>query len=161
MQSKPLGLPRLIAGVIGVVAAAGAAAGFAVAWRPAIAAIEPPAPSSFDPALVKRGRDSRHQEVRRRNALVQEEFEFAGRGERAVADRDGRKDEGLVRHIADKASGRVRGRIRVVLGLGRIRQGCLVAIFARRLLGQRHVGAAEACTDHQESRKAFRQREIS
>jgi mono/diheme cytochrome c family protein len=57
MQSKPLGLPRLIAGVIGVVAAAGAAAGFAVAWRPAIAAIEPPAPSSFDPALVKRGRE--------------------------------------------------------------------------------------------------------
>ena len=61
MQSnRPLGLPRMIAGVIGVIGvviAAGAAAGFAVAWRPAIAAIEPPAPSSFDPALVKRGRE--------------------------------------------------------------------------------------------------------
>jgi mono/diheme cytochrome c family protein len=58
MQSnRPLGLPRMIAGVIGVVVVAGAAAGFAVAWRPAIAAIEPPAPSSFDAALVKRGRE--------------------------------------------------------------------------------------------------------
>ena len=34
-----------------------AAAAFAVAWRPAIAAIDPPAPQSFDTALVKRGRD--------------------------------------------------------------------------------------------------------
>jgi mono/diheme cytochrome c family protein len=58
MQSnRPLGLPRMIAGVVGVVIVAGAAAGFAVAWRPAIAAIEPPAPSAFDPALVKRGRE--------------------------------------------------------------------------------------------------------
>jgi mono/diheme cytochrome c family protein len=58
MQSnRPRGLPRIIAGVIGVVVIAGAAAGFAVAWRPAIAAIEPPAPSSFDTALVKRGRE--------------------------------------------------------------------------------------------------------
>jgi mono/diheme cytochrome c family protein len=56
-SSRPRGLPRIIAGVIGVVVIAGAAAGFAVAWRPAIAAIEPPAPSSFDPALVKRGRE--------------------------------------------------------------------------------------------------------
>jgi mono/diheme cytochrome c family protein len=47
----------MIAGVIGVVIVAGAAAGFAVAWRPAIAAIEPPVPSSFDAALVKRGRE--------------------------------------------------------------------------------------------------------
>jgi mono/diheme cytochrome c family protein len=51
------GLPRIIASVIGVVVVAGAAAGFAVAWRPAIAAIEPPAPSSFDATLVKRGRE--------------------------------------------------------------------------------------------------------
>ena len=51
------GLPRIIAGVMGVVVVAGAAAGFAVAWRPAIAAIEPPALSSFDATLVKRGRE--------------------------------------------------------------------------------------------------------
>jgi mono/diheme cytochrome c family protein len=30
---------------------------FAVTWRPAIGTIEPPAPQSFEPALVKRGRD--------------------------------------------------------------------------------------------------------
>jgi mono/diheme cytochrome c family protein len=35
----------------------GAIAAFAVVWRPAIEAIEPPAPQSFEPALVKRGRD--------------------------------------------------------------------------------------------------------
>jgi mono/diheme cytochrome c family protein len=58
MQSnRPRGLPRIIAGVIGAVVIAGAAAGFAVAWRPAIATIEPPAPSSFDAVLVKRGRE--------------------------------------------------------------------------------------------------------
>jgi len=51
------GLPRIIAGVIGGVVIAGAAAGFAVTWRPAIAAIDPPALASFDPALVKRGRE--------------------------------------------------------------------------------------------------------
>ena len=51
------GLPRIIASVIGGVVIAGAAAGFAVTWRPAIAAIDPPAPASFDPALVKRGRE--------------------------------------------------------------------------------------------------------
>jgi mono/diheme cytochrome c family protein len=51
------GLPRIIAGVIGVVVIAGTAAGFAVTWRPAIAAIDAPAPASFDPALVKRGRE--------------------------------------------------------------------------------------------------------
>jgi mono/diheme cytochrome c family protein len=51
------GLPRIIASVVGVAFVAGAAAGFAVAWRPAIATIEPPAPSSFDAALVKRGRE--------------------------------------------------------------------------------------------------------
>jgi mono/diheme cytochrome c family protein len=51
------GLLRIIVSVIGVVVIAGAAAGFAIAWRPAIAAIEPPAPSSFDATLVKRGRE--------------------------------------------------------------------------------------------------------
>jgi mono/diheme cytochrome c family protein len=51
------GLPRIIAGIIGAVVIAGAAAGFAVTWRPAIAAIDPPAPAAFDPALVKRGRE--------------------------------------------------------------------------------------------------------
>jgi mono/diheme cytochrome c family protein len=51
------GLPRIIAGIIGGAVIAGAAAGFAVTWRPAIAAIDPPAPASFDPALVKRGRE--------------------------------------------------------------------------------------------------------
>ena len=48
---------RMVAGAIAVVLIAAAAAGFAVAWRPAIAAIEPPAPASFDPALIKRGRE--------------------------------------------------------------------------------------------------------
>jgi mono/diheme cytochrome c family protein len=51
------GLPRIIASVIGGVVIAGVAAGIAVTWRPAIAAIEPPVPASFDPALVKRGRE--------------------------------------------------------------------------------------------------------
>jgi mono/diheme cytochrome c family protein len=50
------GRPRIIAAVIGGVLIAGAAAGFAVTWRPAIAAIEPPR-SAFDPTLVKRGRE--------------------------------------------------------------------------------------------------------
>jgi mono/diheme cytochrome c family protein len=48
---------RMIVSVVGVVVVAAAAAGFAVAWRPAIAAIDPPSPSSFNPALVKRGRE--------------------------------------------------------------------------------------------------------
>jgi mono/diheme cytochrome c family protein len=52
-----VGSPRTIASVIVGVLIAGAAAGFVVAWRPAIAAIEPPSPQSFDPVLVKRGRD--------------------------------------------------------------------------------------------------------
>jgi mono/diheme cytochrome c family protein len=49
--------PRIIAGAIAGILIAGGAAAFAVAWRPAIAAIDPPAPQSFDAALVKRGRD--------------------------------------------------------------------------------------------------------
>jgi mono/diheme cytochrome c family protein len=48
---------RIIGGVVAAVAIAGAAAAVAIAWRPAIAAIEPPAPQSFDAALVKRGRE--------------------------------------------------------------------------------------------------------
>jgi mono/diheme cytochrome c family protein len=48
---------RIIGGVIAFVVVAGAAAVFAVTWRPAIASIEVPAPPSFDPALVKRGRE--------------------------------------------------------------------------------------------------------
>jgi mono/diheme cytochrome c family protein len=48
---------RIIGG-IAIAAVIGAAAlAFVVIWRPAIAAIEPPAAQSFDPALVKRGRD--------------------------------------------------------------------------------------------------------
>ena len=48
---------RTLAGVAGALLIGGVAAAVAVAWRPAIAEIEPPAPRSFDPALVKRGRD--------------------------------------------------------------------------------------------------------
>jgi mono/diheme cytochrome c family protein len=51
------GSPRIVAGIIGGALVAAVAAGFAVAWRPAIAAIEPPQPQSFDPGLVKRGRE--------------------------------------------------------------------------------------------------------
>ena len=48
---------RTLAGVAGALLIGGVAAAVAVAWRPAIAEIEPPAPRSFDPTLVKRGRD--------------------------------------------------------------------------------------------------------
>src|ERR1700719_4927220 len=48
---------RVIWSLIAGIAIAGAVAAFAVIWRPAIAAIDPPAPQSFDPALVKRGRE--------------------------------------------------------------------------------------------------------
>src|SRR6266404_3933786 len=48
---------RIIGSVIAALLMAGAVAAFAIAWRPAIAAIDPPAPQSFDAALVKRGRD--------------------------------------------------------------------------------------------------------
>jgi mono/diheme cytochrome c family protein len=47
---------RIIASVIAVIILAAVVAAFAVIWRPAIAAIEPPAPASFDAALVKQGR---------------------------------------------------------------------------------------------------------
>ena len=47
----------MIGGVLAALVIGGAGAAFAIAWRPAIAAIDPSAPQSFDPALVKRGRD--------------------------------------------------------------------------------------------------------
>jgi mono/diheme cytochrome c family protein len=47
---------RIIASVIAIIILASAVATVAVIWRPAIATIDPPAPQSFDPALVKRGR---------------------------------------------------------------------------------------------------------
>jgi len=47
---------RIIASIIAIIILAAAVAGFAAIWRPAIAAIDPPAPQSFDAALVKRGR---------------------------------------------------------------------------------------------------------
>jgi mono/diheme cytochrome c family protein len=48
---------RIIASIFAGLLVAGAAAAFAIGWRPAIAAIDPPAPQSFDAALVKRGRE--------------------------------------------------------------------------------------------------------
>jgi mono/diheme cytochrome c family protein len=48
---------RIIGSVIAALLTAGAVAAFAIGWRPAIAVIDPPAPQSFDAALVKRGRD--------------------------------------------------------------------------------------------------------
>ncbi|MFL6790230.1 MAG: cytochrome c, partial [Bradyrhizobium sp.] len=48
---------RIITSAIAVVLIVGAAAAFAIVWRPTIAAIEPPAPRTFDAALVKHGRD--------------------------------------------------------------------------------------------------------
>lgn len=47
---------RVIAG-IGIFGLAAAGAALALAWRPAIAPVPPPAPASFDPALVRRGAD--------------------------------------------------------------------------------------------------------
>jgi mono/diheme cytochrome c family protein len=48
---------RIIASVVAIALIAGAAGAFAVAWRPAIPAVDPPAPQSFDTALVKHGRE--------------------------------------------------------------------------------------------------------
>jgi mono/diheme cytochrome c family protein len=47
----------IIGGIIAALAIGGAGAAFAVAWRPAIAAIDPPAQQSFPADLVKRGRE--------------------------------------------------------------------------------------------------------
>src|SRR6201987_1341648 len=48
---------RIIAGVVAALLLSGVVAAFAIAGRPAISAIEPLAPQSFDPAVVKRGRE--------------------------------------------------------------------------------------------------------
>src|SRR5882757_3725502 len=56
-QMSMAGSSRIIASVVAVVLVAGVAGAVAIAWRPAIAAIDPPAPQSFDRALVSRGRD--------------------------------------------------------------------------------------------------------
>ena len=49
--------PRILASIVAVLLVGGAVAAFAVAWRSEIAAIEAPAPQTFDANLVKRGRD--------------------------------------------------------------------------------------------------------
>jgi mono/diheme cytochrome c family protein len=49
--------PRIIASIVAGLLIGGVVASFAVVYRPAISAIEPPAPQSFDASLVKRGRD--------------------------------------------------------------------------------------------------------
>lgn len=43
--------------IIGSIVAIAVIAAFAIVWRPAISAIDPPAPQSFDAALIKHGRD--------------------------------------------------------------------------------------------------------
>jgi mono/diheme cytochrome c family protein len=48
---------RIIGGVAAALVIASAAVGIALVWRPAIAAVDPQPPQSFDPALVKRGRE--------------------------------------------------------------------------------------------------------
>jgi mono/diheme cytochrome c family protein len=49
--------PAIVGSVVVAALTGGAIAVFAIAWRPAIEAIEPPAPQVFDVTLVKRGRD--------------------------------------------------------------------------------------------------------
>ena len=49
--------PGPAASIIAALLIGGAVAAFAIAWRPAIAAIDPPAPQSFDAALVRHGRE--------------------------------------------------------------------------------------------------------
>jgi mono/diheme cytochrome c family protein len=49
--------PRIVGGAAIAALMGGVIAAFAVTWRPAIGTIEPPAAQSFEPALVKRGRD--------------------------------------------------------------------------------------------------------
>jgi mono/diheme cytochrome c family protein len=48
---------RIIGSIFIALLIGGAIAGFAIAWRPAIAAIDPPSPHSFSPDVVKRGRE--------------------------------------------------------------------------------------------------------
>jgi mono/diheme cytochrome c family protein len=47
----------IIGGIFATLCVGAAAAAFAIAWRPEIAAIDPPKPRSFDADLVKRGRE--------------------------------------------------------------------------------------------------------
>jgi mono/diheme cytochrome c family protein len=47
----------IIGGILTALVIGGGSAVFALAWRPAIAAIDPPAPQSFDADLIKRGRE--------------------------------------------------------------------------------------------------------
>jgi len=49
--------PGIIASIVAALSIGGVVAAFAVIWRPAISAIEPPAQQSFDADLVKRGRE--------------------------------------------------------------------------------------------------------
>jgi mono/diheme cytochrome c family protein len=48
---------RVFGAIAVVLLAGGAAIAFVLAWRPALAAIDPPSPQSFDAAVVKRGRE--------------------------------------------------------------------------------------------------------
>src|ERR1700676_537098 len=48
---------RMVGSVVAALVVAGAVVAFAIAWRPAIAAIEPPPPQASDAPLVKRGRE--------------------------------------------------------------------------------------------------------
>ena len=57
LNSGMAGQSRIITGIAAVVLFVGAAAAFAMIWRPSIAEIAPLRPDSFDPAMVKRGRD--------------------------------------------------------------------------------------------------------
>jgi mono/diheme cytochrome c family protein len=56
-QLKRMNKSRIIGGIIAVLLLGGAGAAFAVVWRPAIAAVDPPLPQSFDADLVRRGRE--------------------------------------------------------------------------------------------------------
>jgi mono/diheme cytochrome c family protein len=47
----------IVGGILAALVVGGAGAVFALAWRPAIGAIDPPAPQSFDADLIKRGRE--------------------------------------------------------------------------------------------------------
>jgi mono/diheme cytochrome c family protein len=47
---------RVFGSVLAALAGVGVAAVFAISWRPAIPAIDPPAPQTFDATLMKRGR---------------------------------------------------------------------------------------------------------
>jgi mono/diheme cytochrome c family protein len=49
--------PKIFACIVAGLLIGGAIAVYAVAWRPAMPAIEPPAPQAFEPEVVKRGRD--------------------------------------------------------------------------------------------------------